>query len=170
MAEQTATGEKIYTIPFRKDIIKTRRIGRANRTVNIIKGYLLKHTRANDVKISRQLNDAIWASGAKKPPHKLKVKVKLDGEAATAMLPEEIGVEKKVKTGKISAVTERLKGRRKDKEEKKKEEPEKTRKEEKPEKKSKTEGLEPKRTEKVEKAGQKKEDKKPADEGKTKKK
>lgn len=104
MPKKMITGERIYTIPLRKWIVRTRRIARSKRVIKAIKNYLLKHTKAEDIRISQQLNSIVWVKGAKKPPHRIKIKVRLEDKIAKAMLPEEIDVLEKKKKQKPEEV------------------------------------------------------------------
>jgi large subunit ribosomal protein L31e len=89
--EQKIVEERIYTIPLRKDWVKTSRVKRANRAVNVIKSFLSRHMHSDIIKISPEVNDVIWKRGAKKPPAKIKVKVTKDDKGVVeVMLPETV--------------------------------------------------------------------------------
>ena len=75
MAEQT---ERTYTIPLRKAFLRAPDYKRAKRSVNEIRYFLQRHLKSDDIKIGKQLNDALWARGGKHPPSKIKVKVLKD--------------------------------------------------------------------------------------------
>lgn len=81
--------ERVYTIPIRREWVKQRRIHRAPRAVNFVREFLIRHTKADDVKISQLVNEALWDHGVKKPPGKIKVKVEVKDNVAFARLPEE---------------------------------------------------------------------------------
>ncbi|MHA1259694.1 MAG: hypothetical protein ACTSRO_08680 [Candidatus Heimdallarchaeaceae archaeon] len=53
--------ESIYTIPFYPLLNKT-------------KEFILKHTKADVVQITEELNEFMWRRGIQKPPRKVKVK------------------------------------------------------------------------------------------------
>ena len=75
-----AETEHVYTIPLR--IVKSvPRWRRTNRAMSEVRNYLSKHmkTPAEDVKIDKSLNEALWARGDEKPPQKIRVRaVKFD--------------------------------------------------------------------------------------------
>jgi len=48
---------------------------RAERSVNVLKEFLKKHLKSENILISSELNEILWKSGAKRPPRKLMVKV-----------------------------------------------------------------------------------------------
>ena len=95
-----AETEKIFNISLRKEVKKQRRIQRTPKAVRYLKEYLLRHTKAEDVKISSGINELLWASGTKKPPGKIRVKVEIKEKTAFARLPEEKLLEKEAKKGK----------------------------------------------------------------------
>jgi large subunit ribosomal protein L31e len=98
MAEKKVVSEeKIFTIPLRDAWMKSPRIQKANRSVSAVKAYVKKHTRATGVTVSQKLNDVIWGGGAKKPPHRIMVKVSVSEGVANVRLPEEITLEEEKK-------------------------------------------------------------------------
>lgn len=70
-----AETERVYTIPLR-EAKKAPRWKRSKRAVYEVRRYLAKHlkTPIEEVKISRDLNEAIWARGSEKPPARVRVK------------------------------------------------------------------------------------------------
>ncbi|MCK4714387.1 MAG: 60S ribosomal protein L31 [Candidatus Aenigmarchaeota archaeon] len=95
MADKKAlvTEEKIYNIPLRKAFTPASRIEKTKKSVAAVRKYITKHTHASEVKISTNLNDMLWASGAKKPLKSITVKVNLVDGIANVRLPEEITLE-----------------------------------------------------------------------------
>jgi len=79
--------EKVYTIPLR-DAFYSSRTKRTKKAVNIIRNFLKRHTKVEDIKIDKSLNEAIWKRGIKKPPRRIKVKVVKEDEKTTAYLAE----------------------------------------------------------------------------------
>ena len=79
--------ERTYVIPLREafDVPRTKR---ANKAVNLIKGFIKKHTKVKNVKIDKSVNDALWERGREKPPRKIKVKVTTEEDTATVVLAE----------------------------------------------------------------------------------
>ncbi len=75
-----AETEHVYTIPLR--VVKSvPRWRRTNRAMTEVRDYLSKHmkTPAEDVKIDKSLNEALWARGDEKPPQRIRVRaVKFD--------------------------------------------------------------------------------------------
>jgi large subunit ribosomal protein L31e len=70
--------EKILTINLRKEILKEARWKRSKQAVSILRKILERHVKAK-VKISKDVNELIWARGIKKPLTKLRIRlVKVD--------------------------------------------------------------------------------------------
>lgn len=75
--------EQIYTVPLR-DVKKVPSWKRANRAVSEVRGFLVKHMKAEptQVKLDKSINDRLWERGCKKPPLSVRIRaVKFaDGE------------------------------------------------------------------------------------------
>ncbi len=102
MAEKST--ERIYTIPLRREWLKASRVKRTPRAVSAIKNFLSRHMKAEKIVVSQKLNETIWKRGVHKPPAKIKVKAKREGEIVKVMLPEE-GKEQKEKEKKVEKET-----------------------------------------------------------------
>lgn len=100
MAKQTT--ERVLTIPLRREWVKQSRIHRVPRGVNVIREYIFRHMKTEDIKISTALNEFLWTKGIKRPPAQIKVKVRLEEGQAYARLPDEkiLEPEKKGKDAK----------------------------------------------------------------------
>lgn len=64
---------RVYTIPLRKAKIKPR-VRRANAAVKIIQEFLLRHMKAEEVKLGNSINEAVWERGIHHIPSRVKVK------------------------------------------------------------------------------------------------
>ncbi|MBI2579088.1 MAG: 50S ribosomal protein L31e [Candidatus Aenigmarchaeota archaeon] len=76
--------EKIYTIPIRAE--KKTRVKRSAHAVRIVRAFLKKHSKADEIKLGRKLNEAVWSRGAKKPPSSVRVKAVKDAGVVRAEL------------------------------------------------------------------------------------
>lgn len=104
--DKPTTGtERLYTIPLRHSVRKTPAKERANRSARTIKIFLSRHTKADEVKISPQLNELIWKRGAKSPPPRVRVKISVNENIAMAMLPDEAAPKKEEKKKEKSKAT-----------------------------------------------------------------
>src|SRR3989344_5410192 len=142
MAEKTEAKKELereYVIPLRKNWNKVPRYKRANKAIRTIKEFLVRHMKIRDgdlnkVKIDKYLNEFVWLRGIRKPPARVKVKVKKEGDIVKVELAEitkslefkKGKLEKREKAGKKEKTKE-------DKEEKTPEKPEEQKKEEKKE-------------------------------------
>lgn len=66
--------ESIFTIPFYPKLNKTAPYKRTPKAVRMLKAYIIKHTKADFVVITNELNEFLWERGIKKPPRKVKVR------------------------------------------------------------------------------------------------
>lgn len=75
----------VYTIPLREAFRKAekKRVPYASR---LIRDYLKKHTKAEEIKLGRKLNEKVWERGIRKPPRRVRVKVMKEGNVAKAEL------------------------------------------------------------------------------------
>jgi large subunit ribosomal protein L31e len=65
---------KVFTIPLRKAYRKTRR-KRAKYAIRLIKEFLQRHLKTDNIKLGKHLNEEIWKRGIEKPPRRIKVSV-----------------------------------------------------------------------------------------------
>ena len=79
---------RTYTIPLRKEFLKTARWRRAEKAVNTVRSFVVQHAKAEDVKVGRWLNEAIWKRGAKNPPSRVRVDVKKEDDYVMVELSE----------------------------------------------------------------------------------
>jgi len=66
--------ENIYTIPFYPKLNKTAPYRRTPRAIRMLKEYIFKHTKADIIIISNELNEFIWSRGIQKPPRRIQVR------------------------------------------------------------------------------------------------
>jgi len=78
--------ERIYVVPFREAYEKPR-IKRAKKAAQILRSFISRHMKVEEsaVKISNFANSAIWTSGIKKPPRKIRVVANRDKEGKVAV-------------------------------------------------------------------------------------
>jgi large subunit ribosomal protein L31e len=103
--------EKIFTIPLREAFAKGR-VHRAQDASRLVREFLIKNMRSENVKIGKSINESMWKRGMQKTPRKVRVHAVKEEDIVYAEL---LGVE--IKTPSKEEV--------KKKEEKKKEKKEK---------------------------------------------
>jgi len=72
--------KRTYVIPLRRGFFNTPRYKRTNKAVTVLKNFLVKHMKTEDVKLGKHLNEFLWKNGIKNPPAKVKVEVTKDKE------------------------------------------------------------------------------------------
>ncbi|MBN2142280.1 60S ribosomal protein L31 [Candidatus Woesearchaeota archaeon] len=88
--ESKPTIERDYVIPLRKGLNQVVAHKKASRVIRDIKAFLLRHTKADEVKLGMHLNLEVWKHGMKNPPSKVKVHVKVaDGVARAELFGKE---------------------------------------------------------------------------------
>ena len=96
--------ERIYTINLRKATLKVPRGEKSKRSVAIVREFLKRHMKVDEVKIGKSITEGIWKGGAKKIPGKIRIK---------AVESEEGEGDKKrkvVKTELLEVIPEEVKG------------------------------------------------------------
>jgi len=88
--EKKLENEKIFTVPFRK-AYDSERTKRAKKATALLREFLQRHMKSEEVKIGDSLNKAVWARGIQKPPHKIRIHAVLkDGAVYAELLGAEI--------------------------------------------------------------------------------
>lgn len=72
--EKDKDNEKVYTIPLR-DAWKGAYKYRAKKSMYVIREFVKRHTKTENVRIGQELNHEIWENGRKNPPRRVKVQV-----------------------------------------------------------------------------------------------
>jgi large subunit ribosomal protein L31e len=73
--------ERTYTIPLRREWLKSVKYKRAKKAVRAIREFLMRHMKVEDmdnIKLGRYLNMIVWSHGIKNPPSRVKVNVVKD--------------------------------------------------------------------------------------------
>lgn len=105
--------ERTYVVPLRRGFLKSPRYKRAKKAVRVLREFLVRHMKSEDVRILSELNVAVWHHGIKNPPSRVKINVKKDDKGVvTAQLfgvpfeKVEVKKEKKAPVKKEVAKTE----------------------------------------------------------------
>lgn len=110
MAEKKS--ERIVIIPLRAGWLKKPRDDRTKRAITDIRNYVFRHTDAEEVKVSKLVNETIWKRGKQKPQGKIKVKVTVMDGKATVRLPDEREETKEEKKSAAASLKERIIGKK----------------------------------------------------------
>ena len=64
--------EKIFTIPLREALMGGR-THKAQNASKLVKKFLIRHMKSENVKMGKSINENIWKRGIQKPPRKVRV-------------------------------------------------------------------------------------------------
>ncbi len=67
--------ERVYNVPLRREWLKVPKYKRAKKAIFALKRFLSRHMKSQDVFIGKKLNEFIWQSGIRAPPHHVKINV-----------------------------------------------------------------------------------------------
>jgi large subunit ribosomal protein L31e len=113
--------EKIFTIPLREAFEKERQ-KRARNASKIIRDFLMRHMKSENIKIGKSINEAVWKRGIYKPPRKVRIHVIKEDDIVYSELlgvdiktpsKEEIKKKEEKKKGKKEKIKEERKERKK---------------------------------------------------------
>ncbi|MFH0929280.1 MAG: 50S ribosomal protein L31e [Candidatus Aenigmatarchaeota archaeon] len=113
--------EKIFTIPLKKAFDKSR-VHRAEDASKLVRKYLIRHMKSENVKLGKSINEGLWERGMQSPPRKIRVHaVKEDDTVYSELLgveiktpsKEEIKKKEEKKKGKREKIKEERKERKK---------------------------------------------------------
>src|SRR3989338_6839017 len=93
--------ERVYTIPRSRELLKVPYYRKAKKAGRVVRAFLEKHMKSNDVKIGRHLNMKIWEHGIKNPPKNIKVTASKD--ASGVVKAELFGAVDKPKESRMKA-------------------------------------------------------------------
>jgi len=79
--------ERTYTIPLQHVHVVTPRIRRAPRSVRDVRAFIARHMSAEEVSISNEVNELLWARSINKPPRRIKVRAVKDKEGKVIVYP-----------------------------------------------------------------------------------
>ncbi|CDG65577.1 MAG: large subunit ribosomal protein L31e [Methanobacterium sp.] len=73
--------ERVYVIPLR-DAKKVPRTKRSPKATRVVREFIQKHMKSDDVKMDASVNEKIWERGIQKIPPKIKVKATKDEDGS----------------------------------------------------------------------------------------
>lgn len=72
--EEEIIDERIYTVPLRKAYWTGSRLRRANRSVRILREFVERHMKPEELLIQPEVNEVLWSRGIQKPPRRLRIR------------------------------------------------------------------------------------------------
>jgi len=86
-----AVVERIYTVPLGR--IWTWRRNRASRAIRLLRDFIIRHMKAEEVIIGDDVNSEIYRQGMQNPPRRLRVKAEKDSEGRVTVSLAERGAQ-----------------------------------------------------------------------------
>ncbi len=80
VVEEEIIDERIYTVPLRKAYWTGSRLKRANRSVRILRQFVERHMKPEEILIQPEVNEVIWARGIQKPPRRIRIRATKNDE------------------------------------------------------------------------------------------
>lgn len=72
--EEEIIDERIYTVPLRKAYWTGTRLRRSNRAVRVLREFVERHMKPEELLIQPEVNERIWARGIQKPPRRVRIR------------------------------------------------------------------------------------------------
>ncbi|UCE10831.1 MAG: 60S ribosomal protein L31 [Candidatus Thorarchaeota archaeon] len=80
VVEEEIIDERIYTVPLRKAYWTGSRRKRANRAVRILKEFVERHMKPEELVVQPEVNERIWDRGIEKPPRRIRIRATKNDE------------------------------------------------------------------------------------------
>ena len=97
-----------YVVPLRRKTLKAPKWRRSKKAVSVLKEFIQKHMKTDNVIICNELNEAIWGQGIKNPPGKVEVialKSEFNGEEKCIVNLLSVGLDAQLKKYKSTKST-----------------------------------------------------------------
>jgi len=72
--EEEIIDERIYTVPLRKAYWAGSRLRRSNRAVRVLREFVERHMKPEELLIQPEVNERIWSRGIQKPPRRVRIR------------------------------------------------------------------------------------------------
>jgi large subunit ribosomal protein L31e len=72
--EEEIIDERIYTVPLRKAYWTGSRLRRSNKAVRVLRKFVERHMKPEELLIQPEVNERIWARGIQKPPRRVRIR------------------------------------------------------------------------------------------------
>jgi large subunit ribosomal protein L31e len=78
--EEEIIDERIYTVPLRRAYWTGSRLRRSNRAIRILKEFVERHMKPEEIVIQPEVNERIWERGIQKPPRRIRIRATKNSE------------------------------------------------------------------------------------------
>jgi len=72
--EEEIIDERIYTVPLRRAYWTGSRLRRANKSVRILREFVERHMKPEELLIQPEVNELIWGRGMQSPPRRVRIR------------------------------------------------------------------------------------------------
>jgi large subunit ribosomal protein L31e len=72
--EEEIVDERIYTVPLRKAYWTGSRLRRSNKAIRILREFVERHMKPEELLIRPEVNERIWNRGIQKPPRRIRIR------------------------------------------------------------------------------------------------
>ncbi|MFW9890298.1 MAG: 50S ribosomal protein L31e [Candidatus Thorarchaeota archaeon] len=72
--EEEIIDERIYTVPLRRAYWTGSRLRRSNRAIRILREFVQRHMKPEEIVIQPEVNERIWERGIQKPPRRIRIR------------------------------------------------------------------------------------------------
>jgi large subunit ribosomal protein L31e len=79
MSDSEPVEERIYNVPLGKAWV-TPRYRRAEKAVTVLRKFVQRHMKPEEIIIDPSVNETIWRNGITNPPRKIRVRLSKDDE------------------------------------------------------------------------------------------
>jgi len=90
-----------YVVPLRRKTSTAPKWRRTKKAMSVLKDFIKKHMKTDNVIICSELNEAIWSRGIKNPPGKVSIvalKTQIAGKEGTLVNLASVGLDAQLKT------------------------------------------------------------------------
>ena len=95
-----------YVVPLRRKTMTAPKWRRSKKSLSVLKDFMRKHMKTEEVVVCSELNEYIWNNGARNPPGKVSVtalKTDVGGSEKTIVNLSSVGVDSQVEMYKAQA-------------------------------------------------------------------
>jgi large subunit ribosomal protein L31e len=78
--EEEIIDERIYTVPLRKAYWTGTRLRRSNKAIKVLRQFVERHMKPEELLIQPEVNERIWARGIQKPPRRVRIRATKNSE------------------------------------------------------------------------------------------
>ncbi|MGY5865071.1 MAG: 50S ribosomal protein L31e [Candidatus Thorarchaeota archaeon] len=72
--------ERIYTVPLRRAYWTGSRLRRSNKAIKVLRKFVERHMKPEELLIQPEVNEKIWARGIQKPPRRVRIRATKNSE------------------------------------------------------------------------------------------